>query len=137
MFFTNAKQIKFQDTVNVIRAYPDWKLVFYSGGEAKWALKAESNADYANFWARAKSSPQDSTYNSIEEGLSTVAESKTVMHIDNDMINGYFVENPTHVQILEKLVTEKNIHKCIAFPFNSSLKHMFAQGRDSPILLNS
>jgi hypothetical protein len=140
MFFTNAKQINFQDTVDVIRAYPDWKLVIMIGAKSKIALKATHDPDYANFWARIESSPEETTFYSIEQGLNRIANKKAVMLTSKEVIMGYLVENPTHVHRLETLVTEKNILKCIIFPFNSPLRHMFdkaiMQARESGVEIN-
>jgi hypothetical protein len=127
MFFTSSNNIDFHNITDVIQAYPDWKLVIYSGSKAKFALHAEYDHDYADFWARVQASPHDSTYNSIEEGLSLIAENKMVMQTSNNKIKAHLTANPIHVQRLKSLVTQKNIHNCIAFPFNSPLKHMFSK----------
>jgi hypothetical protein len=50
MFFTSTINIQFEGITDVIRAYPEWKLVFYKGTEAVFALGAEWDPDYAKFW---------------------------------------------------------------------------------------
>jgi hypothetical protein len=139
MFFTNAVNIKFLDTVDVFNAYPDWNLIFLSGNTAKFVLKAEYDPDYAKYWARVKASPRDYTYNSIEEGLSLIAKQKMVMQIGNDKLNGHLIAN-TQVQKMESIVIGINLHSCIAFPFNSPLKPLFdkaiMQARESGVKSN-
>jgi hypothetical protein len=125
MFFTSSTHNKFEDIVDVIRAHPEWKLVFLSGYESDFAVKATYDPDHANFWARAQSSPQDTTINSLKEGLSLIAKEKAVMYVDKVMLKSYLAANPTNILRLESLVTAKNMQKCIAFPFNSPLTHMF------------
>jgi hypothetical protein len=127
MFFTSSNDVDFQHVTDVIHAYPDWKLVIYSGSKAKFALKAEYDKDYAEFWARVQASPHDSTYNSIEEGLSLIAEYKIVMQTSNNKIKAHLTANPIHDRRLKSLVTQKNIQNCIAFPFNSPLRYMFSK----------
>jgi hypothetical protein len=137
MFFTSPTHNKFEDIVDVIRAYPEWKLVFLSGYEYKFELKAAYDPDYANFWARAQSFPQDTTINSLEEGFSLIAKEKAVMCVDKHRLNAYLAANPTKMLRLESLVTVKNMQKGIAFPFNSPLRHMFdkavMQARESGV----
>jgi hypothetical protein len=82
MFFTSTAQINLNNIVEVIRAYPDWNLVFLKGNGAKFALKATYDPDYANFWDRALASPADTTFNSIESGLRRVVKDTSVMYID-------------------------------------------------------
>jgi hypothetical protein len=123
MFFTQTIHIKFAGLKDVIHAYPDWKLVFMSGTESKFALS--DNPYYANFWARAQASPQDTIFNNIEEGLSLIAKDKNVMYIFKDVLMGHLAANPTHIQSMESIVVEKNIQNCIGFPFNSPLKPLF------------
>jgi hypothetical protein len=50
MFFTSTINIQFEGINDVIRAYPEWKLVFFTGTEAYFSLKAECDPDYAKFW---------------------------------------------------------------------------------------
>jgi hypothetical protein len=48
MFFTSSTHNIFEDVVDVIRAYPEWKFMFLSGYESDFALKATFDPDYAN-----------------------------------------------------------------------------------------
>jgi hypothetical protein len=50
MFFTNTINIQFEGITDVIRAYPEWKLVLFNGTEVVFALGAERDPDYAKFW---------------------------------------------------------------------------------------
>jgi hypothetical protein len=99
--------------------------VFLPGYESNIAAKASYDPNYAKFWARAQSSPQDTTINSLEEGLSLIAKEKAVMFVDQVMFKEYLAANPTKIHRLQSLVTEKNMQICIAFPINSPLRHMF------------
>jgi hypothetical protein len=137
MFFTSPAHNNFEDIVDVKGAYPEWKLVFLSGLESVFAVKATYDPDYASFWARAQSSLQDTTINSLEEGLSLIDKEKAVMYVEKDRLNAYLAANPTKIFRLESIATLKNMQKCTAFPFNSPLRHMFdkavMQARESGV----
>jgi hypothetical protein len=50
------------------------------------------------------------------------------MHIDDVLIKSYLLENPFRVHHqLQAFGTQRTIQNCIAFPFNSPLRHMFAK----------
>jgi hypothetical protein len=125
MFFTKAQHIVFQDTEDVLRAYPEWKPVFFYSDLPKFALKAAYDPEYAKFWAQIQSTLQETTIYSIEEGLRLIAVEKRVMLIDDNKVNGYLASNPTYGKRMQSVVTKKNIPLCLAFPFNSPLKQMF------------
>jgi hypothetical protein len=114
MFFKSPSDNNFEDIKDVIPAYPEWKLVFLSGEESAFADKATYDSDYANFWARAQSSPQDTTINSLEEGISLIAKEKDVMYVDKPMLKAYLAANPTNILSLESFVSSKNIQNILA-----------------------
>jgi hypothetical protein len=60
MFFTSTNRISFNGIVDVIRAYPNWQLIYrrYSGSDIMFQLKAKHDPDYANYWARVLANPQ-------------------------------------------------------------------------------
>jgi hypothetical protein len=111
--------------------------VILSGIESFLATKATYDSDYANFWAWVQLSPQDTTIDSLGEGISLIAKEKAVMYVDKVMLKAYLAANPTIILELESLVTGKNMQKCIVFPFNSPLRHMFEksamQARESGV----
>jgi hypothetical protein len=137
MFFASSSHKHFEDIGDVIRAYPEWKLVFLPGYGSAFAAKATYDTDYANFWARSQSTPQDTTINSLREGLSLIAKERAVIYVDKNQLNAYLAANPTNILRLESLVAVKNLQMGIGFPFNSPLRHMFdkavMQARESGV----
>jgi hypothetical protein len=106
--------------IDVIRAYPNWNLIVPPGWEANIALKAEQDPDYANFWARLQTRPEEMTYRSFKEGLSTIAQDDSVMLSHDIFIKGFLMSNPFHVQKLKVLSTERKDQE-----FNKFEHHTF------------
>ena len=42
MFFTTEVRIEFESTEDVLRAYPDWKILIKAGTEMDWIVKADT-----------------------------------------------------------------------------------------------
>jgi hypothetical protein len=62
MFFTTTVTIPHEGIIDVMRAYPDWKLMFNSGTDVLFALPAKYDSDYAKYWARVLSNPEETKY---------------------------------------------------------------------------
>jgi hypothetical protein len=89
MFFTSHIRIPFNNMRDVIQAHPDWKLVFLKGYEATFALNAERDPVYANYWARVQENIEEYKFKTIKEGLGMIAKSEIVIRIDDFTLRGY------------------------------------------------
>jgi hypothetical protein len=127
MFFTSEITIPFNSIFDVMKAYPDWKLMFLDGNEAIFAVTAENDPDYEKYWARVQESPNENKFKSLKEGLDIISKTQTVMYIDNAMLRGYFKANPFHLQRLDVFATVIRSASTLIFPHNSPLKPIFAK----------
>jgi hypothetical protein len=93
--------------IDVIRAYPNWKLIVPTGSEAVFAFKAEQDPDYANFWVRLQTLPEKMIYSSFKEGLSRIAQDDSVMLSQDIFIKSFVMSNPFYAQKLQVLSTGK------------------------------
>jgi hypothetical protein len=128
MFFTSEITIPFNSITDVMQAHPDWKLVFLDGEEATIALNVERDPDYADYWARVQTNPDEYMFKSMKEGLDMIAKSETVMQTDYDKISGYFKANPFYVQRINIFATVDQSANTLVFPHNSPLKSIFTKG---------
>ncbi len=49
MFFTSTITIPFESVFDVLRAHPNWKMIYQSGEEAFFTLQAQHDPDYARY----------------------------------------------------------------------------------------
>jgi hypothetical protein len=127
MFFTSENTTPFNSIYDVIQAHPDWKLVFGDGEEAAIVFNAKIDPDYANYWARVLANPDEYKYKSVKEGLDMIAESQTVMKIDDGILRGYINANPFHMQRINVFSTVPFRAHSVIFPHNSPLKPIFTK----------
>ncbi len=82
MFFTSVASIPFENIRDVIRAYPDWKLMMIKGNDVHYAFRALSgDPDYKAFWDRTKTDPAGSVFDTMEEGMKKLKEGQFVVHL--------------------------------------------------------
>jgi hypothetical protein len=125
MFFTSTITIPFEGIVDVMREYPDWKLMFKAGSEVDFSLPASDDPDYAEYWTRAQLYPEEARFNTIKEGLDMMNNDRIVLSIQDSLLKGYFRANPFHVQRLDIFSTVEIGYSCLTFSFNSPLKAIF------------
>jgi hypothetical protein len=93
-----------------MRSYPSWNLRILEGTDGMYQSKAQQgDPDYIKFWDRVLNSPTDSTYKSVEEGLDFLIKDRSVMHISQGILKGYFKANPYRQQKLKIFAKERPI----------------------------
>jgi hypothetical protein len=105
----------------VIRAYPNWNLIVPTGSEAVFAFKAEQDPDYANFWVRMQTLPEEMIYSSFEEGLRMIAQDDSVMLSQDIFIKSFLISNPFYAQKLQVMSTGKKEQGLIKFEHHTFL----------------
>ena len=90
MFFTTQSYIPFKSMREVIRAYPDWKLMMRAGWENDFLGYIESNdLDYIKFWNRVQEKPQESVYNRIEDVIEKHGRDSVVIYDTQSAVDSY------------------------------------------------
>ena len=90
MFFTTESHIPFNSMRDVIRAYPDWKLMMKAGTDIYFLPYVESNdSDYIKFWNRVHDNPKESVYNSIEDVIEEYEKDSVVIHVSEAAVDVY------------------------------------------------
>ena len=70
MFFTTETELHFESTRDVIRAYPNWKLMMRYGTDISYLPHVESgDPDYIAFWNRVIENPDESVFQGLEQFL--------------------------------------------------------------------
>jgi hypothetical protein len=129
MFFVGEVSIPFNTINDVIRAYPDWNLMYQdgeppmmtmniimkcsinlmiAGNEINFLNQAQAgDQDFINFVDRMETRPVETKFSSLDEGLRRLEEGRNVMHCFEGMLKGYFRTNPYHVQKVKVFAKEK------------------------------
>jgi hypothetical protein len=115
----------FDRIIDIMQEYPGWKLIFKQGSEAAWTHYASYDPEYAKYWKRVQSNPEEFVYKTMKEGLDWINNNQMFMFISDSELKGYFRNNPFHIQRLDIYATVEKHYKYLAFPFNSPLKVIF------------
>ncbi len=96
MFFTSTVTIPFNTIRDVMRAHPEWDMIFMDGNEVLFAyLALNGDPDYAAFWERVEADPEDIIYKGQGDGLRRLVKpGQKVMHALEGVLKGYLRENP-------------------------------------------
>ena len=81
MFFTTEIDIPFESIKDVMRAYPDWKLMMRYGNDVFYQHYVESgDSDYIEFWDRVLKNPKETVYYGIEQVVQDHEDVPIVVH---------------------------------------------------------
>ena len=100
MYFASEISIPFETTSDVLRAYPDWKLiteknlqVFFQGN----SVPQGEEELYSDFLDRLNTDPEASVAD-VKEGLSRLDEEQAVLFTLSSSYKAFFRSNPFHDQ---------------------------------------
>ena len=128
MFFTSSISVPFETERDVIRAYPQWNLMFRKGSEVNiYSYVNQDDPDYIAFWQRHEKDPDGTRYNSEEEGIQRIASGQNVISAGESKLLGYLRSNPVAQNIYFFGHTKWRFNALI-FHLNSPLVPMFNQG---------
>ena len=69
MFFTSTVTIPLETRRDVMRAYPDWNLIFKDGAEINFVtFVLQGDPDFIEYWTRDQADPTETRVGSIKEG---------------------------------------------------------------------
>ena len=127
MFFTSESKLPFETERDVIKAYPDWNIMFLEGNDILFISKAKAmngDQDYGNFVDRLKKEGAVK-YSSVKEGLGKLLKGQNVMHVGEGMLNGYLKSNPFHQQKLKSITKDRrSTIEGLIFPLNSPVREV-------------
>ena len=66
--------------------------------------------------------PDEFTFTSLEDGLKTLQDERAVMHIESQLLRGYFTQNLFFNQRLKIFGRTRTIFNAMPVPINSPLK---------------
>ena len=90
MFFSTQSRNPFENIKDVIRAYPDWKLLMQSGTDIYFLPYLDGDygdEDYIKFWRRVKEVPEDSVYSGFEKTVKERMHYSVVLHVSQSAVN--------------------------------------------------
>ena len=96
MFFSTEVSISFNTIRDVIRAYDDWKLMMMSGNEVHFIYYVQDgDPDFVEFWDRKLNKPEETMYDSPEQGIEIMQTDRVVLHIQESSLKGHLVGDPS------------------------------------------
>ena len=100
-----------------------------NGYDVYFAVPAEQgDPDYVKFWERVQNKREETVYNGVGEGLTSLKEGQAVIHISERMLKRYFLERPYIQQPIKVFAKGKPEFKTIIVTLNSPLKPIFEFG---------
>ena len=105
MFFTSTNdRLDMETRRDVIRAYPDWNLIFKDGAEVDFITYVnKDDPDYVEYWARDQADQRETRFVNTEEGLERIASNQEIMYIGESYLKGYLRAFPFHSQVVKFL----------------------------------
>ena len=83
------------------------RLKFLSSGLLIGAIQIIRDTDFITFWNRVQNKPEDAVYMDLKQGLDFLVKDRSVIHISQEMLKGFFLSNPFHNQKLKIFAKEK------------------------------
>lgn len=121
MFLTTYIEIPLNSVKDVIREYPDWRLLMRSGLEVYYIdYVDDGDEDYIRFWNRVKSNPEENTFKGIQDLLKHFQDEPVVIHellgaidahtkyIDGSTMEHLTIFNKGRVEWYGMIVTENS-----------------------------
>ena len=126
MFFSSTTTVPFNTMRDVIRAYPEWKLLVRSGYEHYiYTHVLQGDQDYVEFWNRHLQDKNNTVYTSEEEGIKAISKGKYVI-LAFDKLIGFLKDNPTDKK-LHFFDQAHDGYSSLMFHMNSPLVPLFKQ----------
>ena len=131
MFFSSSIRIPLETLRDTLQAHPDWELKFMAGSEINFVVPAlQGDPDYVAYWNYAQSNHEIATFLGIKDGLDELMQDQTIIFLDESMLKGYLMNNPSHHQKLEVYWRSESVSSGLIFPLNSPLVPIFWSGAE-------
>ena len=90
MFFSTKSKNPYENIRDVIKAYPDRKLLMQSGTDVYFLPYVESgDEDYIRFWKRVEENPEESVYKGFEVTVKKRRKDPVILHVSQSAVNVY------------------------------------------------
>jgi hypothetical protein len=81
---------------------PIFMKLYTLGAQAYYEVPAlMGDQDYMKFWKRVQYDPQNTVFPSMKDSLQRLRETKSVLHVQQQVLDGFFKKNPFHLQHLK------------------------------------
>ena len=77
---------------------------------------------FVDFLEMLQKNPDEFTFTSLEDGLKALQNERAVMHIESQLLRGYFTQNLFFNQRLKMFGRTRTIFNAMPVPINSPLK---------------
>ena len=95
MFFSTAPTLPFETMEEVMREYPDWKLMMRKGNDVYFVYKVqEGDPDYVAFWNLVTNEPHKAVFETVGEGMEKVLSGFYVAQMQEGSIKGWIRDHP-------------------------------------------
>ena len=102
MFLTSERTLPFESIYDVMRSYPDWKLMMKSGYDIYFLPKVlQDDIEYIKFWERVQENPEETVFQTITEGMNKILMGQFVIYLERGQLLGYIKANPSRNQKLK------------------------------------
>ncbi len=124
MFFATSVAVPFGDVSDVLRAYPEWRLISQTGNEMTFMARAKYDRLYLDFWSRSQNGEEDA-FVDLETALHRLNYEQTVLYAEEGVIRSHFDTHPDQVREIEVLAKVRVGHAHILLNENSALTPVF------------
>ena len=89
MFFSTELSLPFETIVDVMRAYPDYKLITQTNNQIYFIYKVEEgDPDYVAFWDRFLNNPEETIFKKTQEALQRMETERVVPIFQGGSLKG-------------------------------------------------
>ena len=126
MFFAVDQGTSFSTMDQVLEAYPGWKLIVRKANAIFFQQQIlQGNQLYIDLWDRVENKPEETLWATVEEGLAKIKDGNAAMHIDSNVIHGFFKTNQFFQQDIKLFAGSKPRGFGIVVNQKSPLKPIF------------
>lgn len=129
MFFASEISLPFEGLREVIKAVPDWTLVYIEGYDAVFQIPAsQGDADYMKYEKLLEKNLDKYRAANIEEGLKRIQTlDRTILHTSDAALRGAHTRNPSSFPAIRTFGASSTSYSYIVLTENSPLMPMFMQ----------
>ena len=122
MFFSTEVSLPYEDIIDIMRAYPEWKLMMRQGGDVFYYDRAAAgDVHYKQFYERVLANQEGMTYTSIQEGIKLMKNDRVVLHLGEDDIQSAVKDDPEIAGDVYIFAREKPTYRNMVVTNNSPL----------------
>jgi hypothetical protein len=89
MFFSTELSLPFETMVDVMRAYPDYKLITQTNNQVYFIYNVEAgDPDYVAFWDRFQNNPEETIFKKTQEALLRMETERVVPLFQGGSLKG-------------------------------------------------